>query len=515
MQSLISHFRQFGNRTMLSIFLFGIASGFPWVMIGSVLSAWLKDAGLTRSAIGYFTAVFAVYSVNFLWSPMLDRIKVPLLCRRLGQRRGWILGMQLLIALCCLLLSQIDPNANLTLAGLAALMIALCSATQDIAIDAYRIDSIDPQHNEQQSSAAAMSTSGWWTGYALLGAIPFFIADLPGWQWPDVYLLLGAIMLLLTLAIGVAKEPHSIREQAYQEAQSRYLAAVSAKGHQALLVLMAMGLAVVLCFTGVFGPSWFSYQNGVFSLLVILLLVYAISATSRMLKTPHPVAMQHSGHAQRAMAWVLVSMGEPLRDFFNRNGVRLALALILFVMLFKMGEAILGRMSIVFYKEVGFSNSDIAAYSKLLTWAVTIVASVTGSLINLRIGIIKGLFVGGIAMAASNLLFALMASVGPDKTLLFITIVVDGFTAAWGTVAFMAFISVLCNRAFTASQYALLASIGTFGRTTLGAYSGLIVDNLGGNWQLFFLLTALMVVPSLVLLYLIRHRVRDLAGQRA
>lgn len=500
---------------MLSIFLFGIASGFPWVMIGSVLSAWLKDAGLTRSAIGYFTAVFAVYSVNFLWSPMLDRLKIPFLCQRLGQRRGWILSMQLVIACCCLLLSQVDPNSNLTLAGLAALFIALCSATQDIAIDAFRIDSIDTKHNEQQSSAAAMSTSGWWTGYALLGAIPFFVADMPGWNWPDVYLLLGAIMLLLTFGVWLAKEPQSMRDKAYQEAQSHYLAAVVAKGHQAMLVMLAIATAVVLCFVGVFGSTWFEYQTLAFSVLVLALLVYAIRTTSHMLSQHNACTTTQGGPAQQAMAWVLVSMGEPLRDFFNRNGVRLALSLLLFVVLFKMGEAILGRMSIVFYKEIGFSNSDIAAYSKLLTWAVTIVASITGSLINLRIGIIRGLFVGGIAMAASNLLFALMASVGPDKTLLFITIVVDGFTAAWGTVAFMAFISVLCNRAFTASQYALLASIGTFGRTTLGAYSGVIVDSLGGNWQLFFVLTALMVIPSLVLLYMIRDKIQAIAGQRA
>ncbi|ALS97494.1 AmpG family muropeptide MFS transporter [Lacimicrobium alkaliphilum] len=500
---------------MLSIFLFGIASGFPWVMIGSVMSAWLKDAGLTRSAIGYFSAVFAVYSINFLWSPLVDRIKLPILCQRLGQRRGWILLMQWLMVLGCLGLSQVDPTQTLTFAGLTALAIALASATQDIVIDAFRIDSIPEQQNEQQSTAAAMATSGWWTGYAGLGAIPFFMADLPGWQWSDIYLLLAGIMALLSIGVWVANEPPSYRENVYQQAQSRYLSAISVHKHQATLVFTAIILAIALCIAQVFAPTWFSYQTGVVNFLVAGLAVFAISNISKMLRQApgqEPVA---SGSTQKALAWLLVSLGEPLRDFFNRNGVKVALSLLLFVVLFKMGEAILGRMSIVFYKEIGFSNSDIGAYSKLLTWAVTIVASVTGGLLNLRIGIIKGLFVGGIVMAASNLLFALMASVGPDKTLLFITIVVDGFTAAWGTVAFMAFISVLCNRAFTASQYALLASIGTFGRTTLGAYSGVIVDYLDGNWQLFFVLTALMVLPSLVLLYLIRDKVRAIAGDRA
>ncbi|MBN7826580.1 MFS transporter permease [Bowmanella dokdonensis] len=501
---------------MLSIFLFGIASGFPWVMIGSVMSAWLKDAGLTRSAIGFFTAVFAVYSINFLWSPLVDRLKLPLLTARLGQRRGWILLTQLLICLGCLALARLDPNSALWLAGLSALGIALASATQDIVIDAYRIDSIDPVHNEQQSTGAAMATSGWWTGYAGLGAIPFFVADVPGWHWPDIYLLLAALMLLLTGGIWVATEPQTrIREQTYQQAESRYLAAVSSHGPAATLVLLAILSAITLCGFQVFAPTWFAYQNAAVSLLVLLLVAFAVRTTSRMLKEQAAQNKLTANSTQKAMAWLLVSLGEPLRDFFSRNGVRVALTLLLFVMLFKMGEAVLGRMSIVFYKEIGFSNADIGAYSKLLTWVVTIVASVTGSLINLRIGIIKGLYVGGLAMAASNLLFALMASVGPDKTLLFVTIVVDGFTAAWGTVAFMAFISVLCNRAFTASQYALLASIGTFGRTTLGAYSGVVVDYLDGNWQLFFLLTALMVLPSLLLLTLIRHKVREIAGERA
>ncbi|WP_088330602.1 MFS transporter [Lacimicrobium sp. SS2-24] len=500
---------------MLSIFLFGVASGFPWVMIGSVMSAWLKDAGLTRSAIGYFSAVFAVYSINFLWSPLVDRLRLPLLSASIGQRRSWILLMQWMMVLGCLGLSLVDPTQTLTFAGLTALAIALSSATQDIVIDAYRIDSIPTEHNEQQSTAAAMATSGWWTGYAGLGAIPFFMADLPGWQWSDIYLLLAAIMALLSVSVWIAREPDSYRENVYQQAQSRYLGAISVNPHQATLVLLAIILAIVLCIVQVFSPSWHPQQSTLLTVLIAALAVFAVTRISKMLRQVPRQGQSHSNGAQKALAWLLVSLGEPLRDFFNRNGVKVALSLLLFVVLFKMGEAILGRMSIVFYKEIGFSNSDIGAYSKLLTWAVTIVASVTGGLLNLRIGIIKGLFVGGIIMAASNLLFALMASVGPNKSLLFVTIVVDGFTAAWGTVAFMAFISVLCNRAFTASQYALLASIGTFGRTTLGAYSGVIVDYLDGNWQVFFVLTALMVLPSLLLLYLIRDKVKAIAGERA
>lgn len=499
---------------MLSIFLFGIASGFPWVMIGSVMSAWLKDAGLTRSAIGYFSAVFAVYSINFLWSPLLDRIRLPVVGRHLGQRRGWIFIMQMLIAAGCFTLSQLQPSQNLTLAGLVALGIALASATQDMAIDAYRIESIDPRHNERQSSAAAMATSGWWTGYAGLGAIPFFVVDISGWSWPDIYQVLAAMMLLLSLGVWVASEPVSYREQQYNQAHARYAEAIAAHGRRAYLPILALLIAIGLCLYQVFAPPSLPQHPHLVAGLVVLALVFAISSLSRLLR-PTSRSCVTVGPYHRAISHVMVSLAEPLRDFFVRNGLRLGLGLLAFVLLFKLGEAILGRMSIVFYKEIGFSNADIGAYSKLLTWGVTVLASAISGLITLRIGIIKGLFLGGLVMAASNLLFALLATVGPSKPLLFVTIVVDGFTAAWGTVAFMAFISVLCNRAFTASQYALLASVATFGRTTLGAYSGVLVDTLGGNWQWFFSLTALMVLPSLGLLYLMRHQIRAIALDRA
>jgi PAT family beta-lactamase induction signal transducer AmpG len=186
----------------------------------------------------------------------------------------------------------------------------------------------------------------------------------------------------------------------------------------------------------------------------------------------------------------------------------------MFIFLFKLGEAYLGRMSIVFYREVGFTNSDIAYYSKMINWAVTIIFSLIGSLFTIRYGILKGLFIGGIAMAASNLLFALMALVGPDKTLFACTVFVDGFTSAWGSVAFVALLSVLCNKTFTASQYALMASLGTFGRVMLGSYSGVMVDWLNGNWALFFVCTALMVIPSLLFLYTIRKPLTKLINNQ-
>ncbi|MFQ3221594.1 MAG: PAT family beta-lactamase induction signal transducer AmpG, partial [Paraglaciecola sp.] len=182
------------DKRLLFIFIFGIASGFPWVMIGSALSAWLQESGLSRSSIGLFGSITIAYSINFLWSPLLDRVKPPFL----GQRRGWILLTQLLIILACIGLAVIPVEKELLLAGLVGFSIALFSATQDIAIDAYRIDIIKPHEKDKLAAASAMATAGWWTGFGGLGSIPFFIADLPNWEWSEIYYVLAAIMAIMS-----------------------------------------------------------------------------------------------------------------------------------------------------------------------------------------------------------------------------------------------------------------------------------------------------------------------------
>ena len=401
-------------------------------MIGSVLSAWLKDEGLSRSAIGLFGIIFATYSFNFLWSPLVDKIKPPLL----GQRRGWIFAMQGCVVLLCLVMSQLTADQDLFYVALIGLLIAIASATQDIAIDGFRIDCIAQDDKDGMSAASSVATAGWWTGYGGLGAIPFFLADMTSWTWPNIYLLLGALMALLMCATCLANEPQIDREALLEK--------ITAKDTK---------------------------QSPVFH-------------------------------------WIQTTLVTPFAEFFNRNGVKLAASFLLFIFLFKIGEAFLGRMSIVFYKEIGFSNSDIATYSKLLNWWVTIVFSLLGGLVNIRYGIYRGLMIAGVAMAASNLLFALIAQTGPSTSLLAITVIVDGFTGAWSTVAMVAFISLLCNRAFSATQYALMASLSVAGRTLVASSSGFVVDSLEGNWSLFFILTAVMVIPSLCFLYSIRHHIK-------
>jgi PAT family beta-lactamase induction signal transducer AmpG len=206
---------------------------------------------------------------------------------------------------------------------------------------------------------------------------------------------------------------------------------------------------------------------------------------------------------QRIFTWLTVTAWEPLADFFKNHGLRLAILILVFIFLFKIGEAFLGRMSIVFYKEL-FTNEEIGTYQKLYGGLATCVFALIGSIINVRLGVTRGLFIGGVAMAGSNLLFAWLAMAGPDKSILLFAILTDNFTTAFSTVAFVSFLTALTGKAFSATQYALLASIGNAGRTILASSGGWFVDWTGGNWPLFFALTALMVIPGLLLLICIR-----------
>jgi len=417
------------DRRLGVIFVLGMASGYPWVLIGSAMSAWLSDAGISRSAIGFVGGVTVMYAVNFLWAPLLDRFR-PGILHRFGRRRGWILLMQGGLLVATLALSRVEPASMLVTTGAIMLVIAFLSATQDIAIDAYRVELIPRTDQARISYGAAMATSGWWTGYGLLGAVPFWLVDAVPGSWGSVYLGLAAVWLMfMAFVLAMAPPPAAARVRARTE------------------------------------------------------------------RTP--------------LARIRATVLEPLTEFFQRNGVKLALAILAFVLLFKVGEAFLGRMSIVFYKEVGFSDAQIGTYSKLLNWWVTVIFSILGSLVNARFGILKGLLVGGIAMASTNLMFSWLAATGPAPWLLSLTVIVDGFTAALGTVAFMAFITFLSSHTFTATQYALLASIGNLGRTTLASASGWVVDGLDGNWALFFVLTAMAVLPSLALLAWLTPLLRD------
>ena len=469
---------------MLRILLLGTISGFPWVLIATSLSLWLKEEGFSRSTIGWAGLIWFVYSINYWWAPLIDRIRIPVLTDKIGHRRAWIVLCQSVILLSLLSWFLLDPNGDgigkldifrwkidLT-SGLAViifigLIIAIASATQDITIDALRIEQIKESEGKSMAAAAAMAVVGWWTGYKLGGMIALLTAEhFQGLgvtnYWQKTYLVLTILIVLMNIGLMFVHEPDSKDRISKQKINDKKI-------------------------LGTNMPTFFS--------------------------------------------WILGTILGPLVSFFKKNGINIAIGILGFVFLFKIGEAFLGRMSILFYKEIGFSKSDIAFYSKGVGWITTVVFTLLGGIFAMRSGSLKTMFFAGILMAATNLLFSFLhwyvqaiPLVSYEFDFWFLkwwhiettnhqlvfgaTVALDDITSAFATVAFVAFISLLVDRTYTATQYAALASIGTMGRTVLASSSGAVVDWLQGDWSTFFILTAIMVIPSLICLWLIKNKIK-------
>ena len=446
-QTLSETFSVYFDRRMVKILLLGAISGFPWVIIGSSLSLWLKEDGLSRSTVGWAGLIFAVYAFNYLWAPIVDRVRIPWLTNKIGHRRGWIVTMQTIILISLVCWSIINPVANLGLVISVGLIIAIASATQDITLDALRIEQIGEDEGKSMQAGAAMAVVGWWTGYKLGGVIALNTAEFFqkfGFEnyWQITFLILGIVIIAFNIGLMFINESQTTDRKDFQRKTDKM-------------------------FEDKIGSSNF---------------------------------------IAKIIAWLAGTVIGPITSFFKKNGFNIALAILAFIFLFKIGEAFLGRMSIIFYKEIGFTKSDIALYSKGLGWFTTVIFTLLGGLFAIRSGVIKAMFVSGILMASTNLLFSLLAWTGKSELLFALAVIFDDMAAAFATVAFVAFISMLVDRTYTATQYALLASIGTAGRTTLAASSGALVDWLNGDWGIFFILTAIMVIPSLIFLYMIRHK---------
>ncbi|MBD1151803.1 MFS transporter [Pelagibacterales bacterium SAG-MED22] len=448
-QTFSETFSVYFDKRMLRILLLGAISGFPWVLIGSSLSLWLKEDGLSRSTIGWAGLIFAVYAFNYMWAPLIDRLQIPYLTKKIGHRRGWIVLMQLSILICLTMWSIINPTDNLALVITIGLIIAISSATQDITVDALRIEQIGEKENQSMAAGAAMAVVGWWSGYKLGGVIALFTAEYfenigVANYWQTTFLILGVVVILMNIGLMFVHEPISLDRS--QKQNETYQIIQNKLGSQNIIT--------------------------------------------------------------KVIAWISGTLGGPVVSFFKKNGFSIALGILGFVFLFKIGEAFLGRMSVIFYKEIGFSKGDIAIYSKTLGWITTVVFTLLGGLFVIRSGVIKAMFLAGILMASTNLLFTALAWTGKSELLFAFAVIFDDIAAAFATVAFVAFISLLVDRTYTASQYALLASIGTAGRTTLASSSGALVDLLNGDWGIFFILTAIMVIPSLICLWMIKNKLK-------
>ena len=417
-------------RVLIVLFL-GFSAGLPLALSGSTLLIWMREAGVDLGIIGLFALVGTPYTIKFLWAPIVDALDVPVLARLLGRRRGWLVFSQLLLIAAIAFLAFCDPVASPYWVAVGALLVAAASATQDIVIDAFRIESLD---ESEQAAGMAAYVAAYRIGMLASTAGALFLVS--GFE-----------------GLGFGKE-----------------GAWSA-GYLAMAALVVIGIATTLIATE---P--------------------AKSATA---------AIEHIAQArENPVARVAKAAYASFADFLTRDS---AIVVLVFVVLYKFCDAFAGAMTAPFVIDLGFSRNDYAAIVKGVGLAATLIGGFAGGALARAYPLVTSLWIGAFLQMASNLVFTWQALVGVNLWALTVTIIVENFTGAIGTVIFVAYLSALCNNPLhTATQYALLTALAAVGRTYLSAGAGFVAERTG--WPMFFVISALTALPSLVLLVWLQRR---------
>lgn len=413
------------SRVAAMLFL-GFAAGLPFPLVFATMSAWLSDVGVDRSQIGLIGGVAVFYSTKFLWAPLIDRLDLPLLTAALGRRRAWMLVAQLGVAICLWLLSTTEPSESLTVFAWACVGVAFFSATQDIVIDAYRIEAVEER---LQGAMVATYQYGYRGAVLISVAGALYLADAASWQM--AYRVMAGLMLVGMVTVALIAEPPA---------------------------------EVV--------PSRSSTATGM----------------------------------SRIGLWFAEAVIGPFAEFFRRNGWW-ALVLLLFAASFRLTDYVMGIMANPFYLELGYTKSEIASVAKVFGVVMTLIGVGAGGLAVGRFGAVAPLLPAAIALAVTNLLFALMALHGqPDLWMLAITITGDNLALGFSGTVLIAYLSKLTNVAYTATQYALFSSLMALPGKFIAMSSGFAVNAMG--WVAFFSYAAAMGIPAIILAYLINRRER-------
>lgn len=395
---------------ILAFICLGLTSGLPLALTASTLGIWLSEAKVDKATIGIFAAVATPYTLKFLWAPLIDQIRIPFLSKLLGRRRSWILVTHIATVISLVLLGSVNPAEEAFYTGMLALIVAFCSASVDIVVDAYRVEMFE---SKEQGAGIATFTLGYRLGMLASSAGALFMAEYMGWAM--TYYALALIMPIGILASIFMGEP---RTQIDSREKQTWV-------------------------------EWFN--NGVIA---------------------------------------------PFKDFMTHNNW---VVILLFVMFFKLGDALAGVMTGPFLIELGFSKPEIATIVKTYGLIATLAGSFIAGIMVHRIGIMNSLWISGALQMFSNLIFCVQAYKGHDPAFLLITISIENFCSGLGSVAFVAYLSSLCNVAFTATQYALLSSLAAVGRTWFSTISGFASTALG--WVGFFVFTTIAAMPGLFFLF--------------
>ncbi|MBB5213263.1 AmpG family muropeptide MFS transporter [Microbulbifer hydrolyticus] len=412
---------------VLAMFFLGFSAGLPFLLVFSTLAAWLTDYGVSRTTIGFFALVGLTYSIKFAWAPVIDHLRIPFFTGKLGKRRSWLLLSQLGIALCLLSLANLNPQLALTKIALISVAVAFCAASQDVVVDAFRIESAS---EELQGAMAANYVFGYRVALLVAGGGALYIADIA--DWSTSYLSMAALMGVGIITTLLVAEPDHAK------------AAELAKP---------------------FERAWIERIWG---------------------------SGEHSGLKE----WFVKAVVCPVIDFFKRNG-RFALILLLLIGIYRISDLAMGVMANPFYLDLGFSKTDIFQIVKVFGFFFSILGAYLGGLLVVHYGILRPLILGAVMVAATNLLFAYMAQIGPEKNWLAIVISADNISAGISNTVFIAYLSSLVNQEYTATQYALFSSLMTLPGKFISAFSGIVVDTQG--YSMFFTYAAVLGIPAILL----------------
>jgi MFS transporter, PAT family, beta-lactamase induction signal transducer AmpG len=416
---LVPAFAPYRRKMPFVAFLLGISSGFPLTLLLGTMTFWLSKVGIDKSTIGFAIGLTTPYTLKFLWAPLVDKTPIPFLSDWLGQRRAWLFVVQGALVLALWQLGTSNPtNGNIGTFALWAIVVAFLSATQDIVIDAYRIEILS---DEEMAHGTAMNQFGYRTGNLLAGAGTIYLASTEGYD------------------IGWA---------------------------------MAYGVTSFLVLPAIIGALW--------------------AGAGRF----DPTSARAAG--QSFLDWLTETVVNPFREFLGRKGAALIL---LFVLIYKIGDAMGQGMLNPMIVELGFSDTEFITINKFVGFGALIVGSALGGPFIAWLGMGRALLISGLLMMLSNFLFVLLAIVGHSPLMLAIAVGTENLTSGIGLTVFVTYLSGLSNLAYTATQFALLSSFAAVGRTWLATPSGYLAENLG--WVGFWLFTVAIAAPGMLLLWLL------------
>ncbi|MFV2056183.1 MAG: MFS transporter [Thiohalomonadales bacterium] len=512
---------------VLTLFFLGFSAGLPYLLVFSTLILWLKTNNIEIAIIGYFSFIGITYSVKIFWAPIVDNLDIPVLTRILGHRRSWILVAQIGIASGLILMGLTDPNDYyMEIAGFA-LLVAFSSATQDINIDAFRIESAA---TEYQAAMAALYVFGYRIALLVAGAVALYIADYLSWS--IAYFTMAAFVAVGIITILLVSEPSRRQSRSDESDSGSPEQEVSATGLKQIMskslvneyfsefslpikIIFVIGiatfliffLAIVLFFAIVFpiyllnsiltimsGTSIidveYLFQN--YHYLLYFLFSAAIIIAVITLK------LSHSGRFPIISEWVLGAVVGPFLDFFHRFGIQLAFMILCLIAIYRMSDIFMGSMAYALYYELEFTLTEIASITKVFGVAMTLLGAALGGVLVMRYGIMRPLLVGAVLVAGTTLCFAFLSTQGHDIVWLAVVIVADNISGGLATSAFIAYLSALVNKSYTATQYALFSSIMTLLPKFLSGFSGEIVESQG--YTNFFIIASIIGIPTILLI---------------